>query len=141
MPEVTVAIIAVRVFEDLQVLLIKRSKGPFKGYWCFPGGHVEKNEKVVDAIARELKEETGLDVERGDLEFVTVADEIYPDKDIHNVVLGFVSMVKGEVNLNSEALDYKWCSIDEILAMKLAFDQQKIVKAYEDHRSALEVRN
>ncbi|MBE3087155.1 MAG: NUDIX hydrolase [Bacteroidetes bacterium] len=141
MPEATVAIMAMKFFVlDMKMLLIKRSRDPFKEYWCLPGGHIEKNEKITDAIARELKEETGLDLVRGDLEFVTAADEIYPDKNVHNVVLGFISIVIGEVKLNSEALEYKWCPLEEILGTELAFGQQKIVKAYEDQKSALEIQ-
>jgi len=141
MPEATVAIIAVRFFgEDMKVLLIKRGRDPFKEYWCLPGGHVEKNEKVTDAIARELKEETELVLVDGDLEFVTASDEIYPDKNVHNVVLGFISIVNGEVKLNSEAIEYKWCSMEEILDMDMAFGQQKIIKAYEYHESALDIK-
>jgi 8-oxo-dGTP diphosphatase len=148
MPEATVAIIAVKFFgrEDMKMLLIKRSRDPFKEYWCLPGGHIEKNEKVTVAIARELKEETGLDIVEGDLEFVTVADEIYPDlrdrteKGIHNVVLGFISIVNGEVKINSEVIEYKWCSVEEVLEMDLAFGQQKIVRAYENHEPAIEIK-
>lgn len=42
------------------VLLIKRRKDPFKGCWCFPGGHVDRDENIPDAAYRELQEETGL---------------------------------------------------------------------------------
>lgn len=50
-------------FSDGSILLVKRSTAPFKGYWALPGGKVNADESVEQAIVREVKEETGLDVE------------------------------------------------------------------------------
>ena len=46
-----------------KILLIKRGTVPFKGYWALPGGRKENAETVEQTIVREVKEETGLDVE------------------------------------------------------------------------------
>jgi 8-oxo-dGTP diphosphatase len=51
------------IFADGKVLLVKRSIRPYRGYWCLPGGRVEFGETVEEAVHREVKEETGLDVE------------------------------------------------------------------------------
>lgn len=45
------------------VLLIRRGQEPLKGKWSLPGGLVEVGENLAQAVRRELKEETGLDVE------------------------------------------------------------------------------
>jgi ADP-ribose pyrophosphatase YjhB (NUDIX family) len=50
-----------------RVLLTRRAQPPFKGYWDLPGGFVGEAEHPRDAVKRELKEETGLEVEPRDL--------------------------------------------------------------------------
>ncbi len=46
-----------------KIVLVKRNTIPFKGYWALPGGRVEQGEAIDHAIVREVKEETGLEVE------------------------------------------------------------------------------
>lgn len=54
---------AIIEFPQKMILLIKRDTVPFRGYWALPGGRAEPGETVEQAIIREVKEETGLDVE------------------------------------------------------------------------------
>ena len=54
---------AIVVNEEGKVLLVKRATPPFIGFWALPGGRVEKDETVEETIVREVKEETGLDVQ------------------------------------------------------------------------------
>ena len=51
----------VRIEKDKKILLIQE-KGQAWGLWCFPGGHVEKNETPVQAVIREVKEESGYNI-------------------------------------------------------------------------------
>ena len=53
---------AIIEFPNSKILLVKRVTVPFKGYWALPGGRVDVEEKVEQAVVREVKEETGLDV-------------------------------------------------------------------------------
>lgn len=65
------------IFRGRTVLLAERGQGPRKGYWSFPGGRIEPGETAADAAVREIKEETGLDVDlRGVLD---VHDIIQPN--------------------------------------------------------------
>ena len=66
-----------------EVLLTLRSKNSRiePGKWMLVGGKVDYNEKIQDAIKREVKEETGVDVEIG--KFVTLVNHILPDEEQH----------------------------------------------------------
>jgi 8-oxo-dGTP diphosphatase len=55
--------VAIVEFADKRILLIKRRTVPFKGYWALPGGRIEARESIQEAVVREIKEETGLDIE------------------------------------------------------------------------------
>lgn len=48
------------VWHEGKVLLVQRAYNPGKGAWTIPGGYVDQNEKISEAVAREIKEETGL---------------------------------------------------------------------------------
>jgi 8-oxo-dGTP diphosphatase len=55
------------IFRHRQVLLIERAKGPLKGLWSLPGGHIEPGEPARAAALREVREETGVVAEIGGL--------------------------------------------------------------------------
>lgn len=87
----TVAVGAI-VFDDAgRVLLVQRGKPPAEGRWTAPGGRVEPGELLADAVAREVREETGLAVEVGEL--VEVVERI--DATYHYVILDYAARVVG----------------------------------------------
>lgn len=95
--------------EDGKILLLKRAVEPFKGFWHVVGGHVEENESLKEAVKREFKEETGLDVTVGGI----IDGRIEETFDRVKVIVAFeVTSAEGEIRLNSENEAYGW--FDEV---------------------------
>jgi molecular chaperone GrpE len=115
---------AVVVKNEREVLLMRRSKdyvNPQK--YDLPGGHLEKGETVREALKREIKEETGLEVEPGEVLKVTE----FPKENKHfkeeKRGLRFIAYYKsGEVELSEEHEDFEWVSFDEALEKVSAED-------------------
>ena len=87
-PQPSVAVGAIVIHQD-RVLLVQRGKPPGVGLWTVPGGRLEPNETLAQAVAREVREETGLVVEVGALACVV---ERMGD-DYHFVILDYVARV------------------------------------------------
>ena len=88
-----------------KIFLLKRNVEPFKGFWASVGGFVEENETPLDALRREFKEETNLDVIVGDL----ISDRLEETPDRLKRILTFrIVSAEGEVRLNEESQDYGW---------------------------------
>lgn len=87
-----------------------------------PGGHIELGEKIEEALKREIKEETGLDV--FDIEFICVQEFIFDEKfwkKKHFIFLDYACKTNSsKVRLNSEGQEYVWASLKE--ALKLPID-------------------
>ncbi|MBI4152054.1 NUDIX hydrolase [Candidatus Woesearchaeota archaeon] len=60
MNQYPLAVAIAALIHNEKILLIKRVKGSYIGFWGLPGGKIEKNEHVSDAAIREIKEETGI---------------------------------------------------------------------------------
>ncbi len=114
-----------------KLLLTKRAKKPFKDWWDLPGGFVDRGESAEQALKRELREETGLDISIKKIfgtYFGTYScglDKFY--------VLAIVFLAQGS-GKPLEALDdvskSRWFAKKE-LPQKIAFDSnQKIIKDF-----------
>jgi 8-oxo-dGTP diphosphatase len=126
MPIATVAAI-IKNDED-KILLTRRNVEPFKDQWCLPGGHIDDNEKTLDAVIREVKEETGLDFEA---EFFGYADEVIPKFNWHAVVIVFTGKGTGELAAQEgEVADIAWYSLSKARSLPLAFVHNKILEEY-----------
>jgi ADP-ribose pyrophosphatase YjhB (NUDIX family) len=86
---------------DGQLLLIKRGNEPGRGLWSVPGGRVEPDESLIAAVAREVKEETGLTVIVGRL-----AGRVQRGR--YDISDYFASVVAGSPVAGSDALDICW---------------------------------
>jgi mutator protein MutT len=99
-----------------RVLLIRRGKEPLYGRWVVPGGTVELGEPLDEALVREMREETGLEVEP--LELLTVFDRIQRDGGqvlYHYVIVDYLCRwLSGEARAASDALEVAWAAPDEL---------------------------
>ena len=111
---------------DSKLLLIKRKKDPFKGKYALPGGFVEYGEKVEDAVVREFREETGLEVAIDRLLGVYSA----PGRDPrgHTVSVVFVLAQEGGTLADSDETHAEWVPIAKL--PQLAFDHNQILSDY-----------
>lgn len=97
--------------DDGRLLVVLRGREPAAGRWTLPGGRVEPGERAADTVVRELREETGLDVEvAGFIGF----SEVF-DGDQHFVILDFLAaVVGGEARAGDDADAVAWVTRDEL---------------------------
>lgn len=111
--------VAVIVRKDNKILLIEHHKGS-QYYWLLPGGGLEYREDIKSCAKRELKEETNIDIEVGDLAFISEA--INPDGSRHLIqMVFFAEHIGGELKLGREERlhDLKYIDISELESLKL----------------------
>lgn len=106
------------VVQDGKALIIKRGHEPRKGEWSLPGGRVELGESLREATRREIKEETGLDVEVGPL--VEAFDRVHRLEDrvrYHFVILDYLCVpIGGTLCAGDDAEDAVWVTAEELEA-------------------------
>ena len=122
---------AIIEIQPQKILLIRRDTVPFRGYWALPGGRAEPNENVEQAIVREVKEETGLDVEIirkiGEYHEEGVQEGVEYD---YYPACFLVKVVGGEMKRQeSEIQEIQLFSLDDV-PENLAFEHNSMVNDY-----------
>ena len=105
------------VVRDGRALIIKRAHEPRRGEWSIPGGTVELGEPLADAVRRELREETGLEVIVGPV--IEMFDRIHRDGDgrirYHFVIIDYLCEAPaGEPVAGTDAEAVAWVTGEEL---------------------------
>lgn len=87
-----VGVAAIILDGEGRILLGRRSGSSYRGLWCIPCGYVEYDEDVYDAVVRELKEETGLDIK---IKGVFTVQSNFHNPEVHTVGIWFEAEVAG----------------------------------------------
>lgn len=108
--------VAAIILRDREILLIRRGGEPGLGLWSIPGGSVELGETLEEALKREVREETALEIQVGKLAGVhnlVVCEE--GRIRFHYVILDyFADVVSGEMCPATDVTDCRWVRLDEL---------------------------
>ena len=112
--------------DGLSVLLIERANEPFKGCWAFPGGFMDMDEDAEACAIRELKEETGLQLEH--MKQIGAFTDVDRDPRGRTVSIAYSALVEKRLVIGADdAAQARWFPIDSIPS--LAFDHEEILRA------------
>ncbi len=109
--------VSAAIFRDAKVLLTRRARSPAKGFYSLPGGRVEFGESLHQALAREIDEETGLDI---DIVGLAGWREVLPAAAGagHYLIMSFAARwVAREPVLNDELDDYRWIAPEALAGL------------------------
>ena len=130
-PEHPIIGVGAVVVESGRVLLVRRDTEPLRGEWSVPGGMLELGEKLRDGVRREVQEETGVDVEPG--EVLDVFDSIFTDAlgrtQYHYVLIDYLCRpLGGEPRAGSDVSDVRWVSAHALPAVGLRESIEQVVR-------------
>ena len=126
------------IIDDGRALLIRRGSEPLLGEWSIPGGTLELGETLEEGVARELLEETGLEVRV--LELIEVFDRIYVESTaggaeprkgprFHYVIVDYLcERLGGQARAGSDVTDVAFAREDELHTYKLTETAARILR-------------
>jgi 8-oxo-dGTP diphosphatase len=123
--------VAAITIKDNHILLTVRGKEPSKGMWGLPGGVVEIGETRVEALIREVYEETNIIVEP--IELLTVFDSVSRDEDekvkYHYILFEYLcKFVSGDLKPGDDAPEAKWVSIDDLSSIPIMPSTRRFIE-------------
>ena len=93
------------ISQNNSLLFLRRNTCPVKGEWWFPGGRIRKGETLVEALHREVKEETALEVIEST--FLNVYSRMFDER--HDITIAYICKCKPDkITLNPEHSEYKY---------------------------------
>lgn len=114
-----------------KVLLVRRANPPLQGEWSLPGGLVETGETTQEAVAREVLEETGLQIEP--VKLVEVFERILRDSEgrveYHFVLIDYLCRItSGDAHAASDVSDVRWAKLDELAPLAVAPETCEVIR-------------
>ncbi len=125
--------VGVAVVDDDRILLVRRGRDPGKGLWAVPGGKVRLGETLREAARREVLEETGLDVDVGQV--IWAGESIGPGSppEWHYTLIDFVGRVKGgRLAAGDDAAEVRWVPVSDAGRLPLTPTMYELVEALRD---------
>ena len=114
-----------------RVLLVRRAHPPLQGEWSIPGGLVETGETTKEAVIREVREETGLEIEP--VRLVEVFERILRDQDsrvqYHFVLIDYLCRpISGEAQPGSDVTEVQWAKLDDVESLGVAPESFEVIR-------------
>jgi len=122
------------VIENGRAVLIRRGGEPLRGEWSIPGGTLELGESLEQGVARELLEETGLEVRV--LDFLEVFDRIFVEPSaesagprFHFVIVDYLcERITGEPRAGGDATDLAFAAEDDLQRFQLTATATSVLR-------------
>lgn len=116
-PEQPLVGVGAVIISEGKILLERRGNEPGRGEWSIPGGLVEVGESLEQTIVREVREETGLEVESAEL--IDVVGNVVRDEagriKYHFVIIDYLTRIKGgALKAGTDAQELKWVGLAEV---------------------------
>jgi ADP-ribose pyrophosphatase YjhB (NUDIX family) len=130
-PSAPIPAVGTVIRQDDRIVLIRRAKEPYLGWWTFPGGAIEVGERIQDAARREALEETGLQVEIEDV--VAVIDNVVRDEEgavrYHYLIVDYLARtIGGSLQPGTDVSDARWVDLDGLDCMRVTDKAAAIVR-------------
>ncbi len=117
------------IIDEGRILLVRRDRGAYAGAWAVPAGRQRRGETMVDAVRREVREETGLEVAVGDPVWIgDILDPGYPPE-YHYTVVDYAAFVTGgELRAGSDAAEARWVELSEVRELHLTPTMEEMLE-------------